>query len=51
MKLPQIDLHTLPDLELMTGVFGTTRTPGHDDAIIVMAVIVYDATTGAAGLF
>ena len=50
MKLPKIDLASLPDLDTMTGVFGAIRTPGHDDAIIVMAVIVYDAYPPGSGL-
>ena len=51
MKLPKIDLSTLPDLETLTSVFGTTQTPGHDDTIIVLATLVYDSIPPSGGLF
>lgn len=45
MKLPKIDLASLPDLETLTGLFGSaTRTPGHDDTIIMLAVLVYESS-------
>lgn len=53
MKFPQIDLASLPDLERLTGFFGsgTTPTPGHDDTIIVLATMVYDSAPPSSGLF
>ena len=42
MNLPKIDLASLPDLDTMTGLFGSMRGPGHDDTIIMLAVLVYD---------
>jgi len=50
MKLPKIDLTTLPDLDTLTGLFGSMRTPGHDDTIVVLATIVYDAQPPGGGL-
>ena len=45
MKLPQIDITSLPDLTMLTGMFGSERTPtpGHDDTIVVLAAFVYEA--------
>lgn len=54
MKLPKIDLASLPDLESLTGMFGSSPTtgPGHDDTIIVLATMVYDLSPPAPpGLF
>lgn len=51
MKLPKIDLSSLPDMEKLTGVFGTSSGPGHDDTIIVLATMVYDSMPPEAGLF
>lgn len=46
MNLPKIDLSALPDLETLTGVFGSQFNPAQalqsDDTIIVMMVYVYD---------
>lgn len=50
MKLPKIDLASLPDLDTMTGFFGSMRTPGHDDTIIVIATVVYDSAPPSGGL-
>lgn len=50
MKLPKIDLASLPDLDTLTGLFGTTQTPGHDDTIIVIATIVYESAPPGSGL-
>ncbi|MWV28549.1 hypothetical protein [Aurantiacibacter rhizosphaerae] len=49
MKLPKIDLTSLPDMELLTGLFGTTQRPGHDDSIIVIATVVYDSCPPGCG--
>ncbi len=54
MKLPKLDLASLPDLDTLTGLFGTanptatgastptTVPPGHDDSIVVLATYVYE---------
>jgi hypothetical protein len=46
MNLPKIDLSALPDLDTLTGVFGSQLNPSQalqsDDTIIVMMVYVYD---------
>lgn len=50
MKLPFIDLSLLPDLETLTGVFGSMASkqtgPGHDDSIVVIATYVFEVTGG-----
>lgn len=50
MKLPLIDLSLLPDLNTLTGVFGSMLTrqpgPGHDDSIVVLATYVFESTGG-----
>lgn len=54
MKLPKIDLASLPDLQNLTGMFGSSPTqgPGPDDTIIVLATMVYDLSPPSApGLF
>lgn len=62
MKLPKIDLSSLPDLNTLTGMFGSIadpgsptdpgpNTPGPDDTIIVLATLVYDSAPPSAGLF
>lgn len=45
MQLPKIDLSALPDLDTLTGLFGTlvTKSPGHDDTVVILATFVYDA--------
>ncbi|QZH75346.1 MAG: hypothetical protein JY451_01585 [Erythrobacter sp.] len=53
MKFPKLDLSSLPDLETLTGVFGTTTTPGgpgHNDTIIILATLVYDSAPPTGGL-
>jgi hypothetical protein len=46
MELPIIDLAALPDLDTLTGVFGSLSNPlealQSDDTIIVMMVYVYN---------
>jgi hypothetical protein len=46
MNLPKIDLSALPDLETLTGVFGSVLhfnpTQFSSDAIVAMMVFVYD---------
>ncbi len=45
MKLPKIDLSSLPDLDTLTGLFANAmaRVPGHDDSIIAIATVVYES--------
>ena len=49
MKLPKIDLSALPDLDTLTGLFGslTADMPGHDDTVVILATFVYE-TGGTA---
>ena len=46
MKLPKIDISALPDLETLTGVFGSLAHPAQslqsDDSIVILMVFVYD---------
>jgi hypothetical protein len=49
MNLPRIDLSALPDLDTLTGVFGSFaggRMPMHDDSIVILATFVYETTGG-----
>ncbi|MES2699817.1 MAG: hypothetical protein V4647_09430 [Pseudomonadota bacterium] len=52
MKLPKIDLSSLPDLNTLTGMFGSMRTPnpGHDDSIVVLMTIVYETAPPGGGI-
>lgn len=50
MKLPKIDLASLPDLDTLIGFFASTRPPGHGDSIIVIATVVYDSHPPSGGL-
>jgi len=52
MKLPKIDLTSLPDLTNLTGLFASARThnPGHDDSIIVAMTIIYETTHVGGGI-
>jgi len=46
MNLPKIDISALPDLDTLTGVFGSLAHPAQalqsDDTTIVIMVYVYD---------
>ena len=46
MKLPKIDISALPDLETLTGVFGSLANPiramESDDSVVVIMTYVYD---------
>lgn len=46
MNLPKIDLSALPDLDTLTGVFGSLAAPaqatGSDDTIVVLMVFIYE---------
>ena len=48
MNLPKIDLSSLPDLDTLTGVFGsllhTSRIVSSDDTIVVLMSFVYEVT-------
>lgn len=48
MNLPSIDLSSLPDLNVLTGVFGSLAKPAQalvtDDSVIQMMVFVYECT-------
>ncbi len=52
MKLPKIDLASLPDLHTLTGLFGSLaeRRPGHDDTLIVLMTIVYESQPPGGGI-
>lgn len=47
MNLPKIDISSLPNLDSLTGMFGSlahqARVLSSDDTIIVMMTFVYDA--------
>jgi len=47
MNLPKLDLSILPDLDTLTGLFGTVlrHSPGHDDTIVILATFVFEATS------
>lgn len=46
MNLPQIDVSALPDLETLTGVFGSLANPDQvllaNDTIVALMVFIYD---------
>lgn len=48
MNLPKIDLSALPDLDTLTGVFGSLARPAQalasDDSVVVVMVFVYECT-------
>ena len=52
MNLPKINLSALPDLDTLTGLFGSfaQRSPGHDDSIIVLATLLYEASPPGGGI-
>lgn len=47
MNLPQIDISSLPDLDVLTGVFGSLNHPGQallsDDTVVILMVYIYDS--------
>lgn len=49
MDLPKIDIAALPDLDQLTGVFGSLLHPAQalqsDDTLIVLMTFVYDLIT------
>lgn len=52
MNLPKIDISALPDLATLTGVFGSVKNAlpamASDDTVIILMVLVYDATHSAS---
>jgi len=46
MNLPKIDLSSLPDLDTLTGLFGslthTTRVTESDDSIVILMTYLYE---------
>lgn len=51
MKLPVIDITSLPDLDKLTGIFGSLQdAPVHDDSIIILATFVFESSGSAGGL-
>ncbi|MFM5894686.1 MAG: hypothetical protein ACKOQM_09695 [Novosphingobium sp.] len=46
MNLPNIDISALPNLDTVTGIFGSlghvADFPSSDDTIIIMMVFIYD---------
>lgn len=53
MKLPTLDITKLPDLDTLTGVFGSLQAdrPAHDDSIVILGVYVYEVSPLTGGLF
>ena len=51
MNLPKIDISALPDLDTITGVFGSLGHAAHvqssNDSLIVMMVFVYEFLQGS----
>lgn len=43
MALPTIDLSALPDLDTLTGIFGSIHQARYDDSIVVLATFMYEA--------
>jgi hypothetical protein len=47
MNLPKIDVSALPDLDTMTGMFGSlTQSINTDDVVVVIMVLVWDIING-----
>ena len=47
MNLPKIDISSLPELDVLTGIFGSIKNfdlalAGSNDLIIVLMVYIYD---------
>ena len=51
MQFPKIDLSSLPDLPVLTALFGSERMSGHDDTIIVLATVLYEAQVPTQSFF
>lgn len=52
MKLPKLDLSSLPDLNTISAMFGAVRNPnpGHDDSIVVIATVVFESSPPGGGI-
>lgn len=50
MKLPNIDLASLPGLDTATGIFGSTAHTAlaYDDRVVAIMVYVYDVVPTSA---
>lgn len=50
MNLPKIDISALPDLDTLTGVFGSLLHPAQalmsDDSLIVLMAYLYEVING-----
>lgn len=46
MNLPKIDVSALPDLDTLTGVFGSLAHPAQalqsDDSVVIIMVFIYE---------
>ncbi|MCZ8173099.1 MAG: hypothetical protein O9272_15300 [Brevundimonas sp.] len=46
MNLPKLDVSSLPDLDTLTGVFGSLANPAQalqsDDSVIVIMTFIYE---------
>ncbi len=43
MNLPKIDISALPDLDVLTGVFGSAaHHMASDDTIVILMVFIYE---------
>ncbi len=55
MELPKLDLSSLPDLDTVTGMFGSLSdlaNAASDDRIVIVMVYIYETMPPAAsGLF
>jgi hypothetical protein len=49
MNLPKIDLSSLPDLTTLTGVFGSIRSPGPDDSILILMAYIFEIMPPGGG--
>ena len=52
MKLPKLDLSALPDLDTLTGLFGSLSAdgPGHDDTVVILATFIYETSHNVPGI-
>ncbi|WP_200810274.1 hypothetical protein [Altererythrobacter xiamenensis] len=50
MNTPKIDLASLPGLDTVTGIFGSTAQAGaaYDDGVVAIMVYVYDVVPPSA---
>ena len=50
MNLPKIDISALPDLDQLTGMFGSMAHPvlplASDDTVVILMVQIYDILIG-----